>query len=81
MISKALFIPTLVGSNYLSWKIKMIDMLRCNILWRLTIGDLTKPIDAKELVIWEYRCDQVKDTLDKLFQIDYMYTLKLKIEY
>ena len=38
----------------------MIDMFRSKNIWRLTKGDLAKPTDAKELAIWEYRCDQAR---------------------
>ena len=60
MNSKVVYIPSLVGSNYFSWKRNMIDMLRSKNLWSLTKVDLTKPTDAKELAIWEDRCDQAR---------------------
>ena len=47
MTSEVVSILELVGSNYLSWKIKIIDVLRSNNLWRLVKDDKMKPNDAK----------------------------------
>ena len=48
MTSEVVSIPELVGSNYLSWKIKINDVLRSNNLWRLFKDDKMKPNDAKD---------------------------------
>ena len=58
MTSEVVFVPKLVGSNYLAWKRKMIDVLRRKNLWRLVNGEHKKSTDAKDLVIWEEICDQ-----------------------
>ena len=38
----------------------MIDVQRSKNLWNLVKGEQTKPINAKELAICEYRCDQAR---------------------
>ena len=60
MTSEVVFVLELVGSNYLAWKRKMIDVLKSKNLWRLVNGEHMKPTDAKDLVIWEERCDQTR---------------------
>ena len=65
MTSEVVSISTLVGSNYLSWKIKMNDVIRSNNLWRLVKNDKMKPTNAKYLEIWEYICDQVRGLIGK----------------
>ena len=58
MNSEVISILALVGSNYFSWKKNKIDVLSSKNLWKLVKGDQTKPIDAKDLEIWEYSCDK-----------------------
>ena len=41
-------IPELVGSNYLSWKRKMIDVLRSKNIWRLVNGEHKTPTTADD---------------------------------
>ena len=53
MTLEVVFVPELVGSNYISWKRKMIDVLRRKNLWRLVNGEHKNPTDVKDLVIWE----------------------------
>lgn len=61
MILEVLYVLTLVGSIYLSWKRKMIDLH----LWRLAKGEQMKTTNANELEIWEDRCDQVRGLIVK----------------
>ena len=58
MTSEVASIPELVGSNYLSWKRKMIDVLRSKNLWRLVNGEHKKPATANDLAIWEAKSDE-----------------------
>ena len=60
------FVHKLVGSNYLAWKRKMIDVLRSKNLWRLVNGEHKKPNDAKDLVIWGKVCDQERGLIGKM---------------
>ena len=60
MTSEVAFVPELVGSNYLSWKRKMIDVLKSKNLWRLVNGEHKTPIAANDLAIWEAKSDQVR---------------------
>jgi hypothetical protein len=53
MTLEVVYVPELVGSNYLAWKRKMINVLRTKSIWRLVNGEHKKSIDAKDLVIWE----------------------------
>jgi hypothetical protein len=63
---EVVFVPKLVGSNYLAWKRKMIDVLRSKNLWRLVNGEHKKPTDAKDLVIWEEICDQARGLIGQM---------------
>jgi hypothetical protein len=49
MTSEVVYVHELVGSNYLTWKRKMIDVLRSKNLWRLVNGEHKNPIVLK---IW-----------------------------
>ena len=60
MNSEVTSIPELVGSNYLSWKRKMIDVLRSNNLCRIFNGEHTTPTTADDLAIWEAKSDQAR---------------------
>ena len=60
MTSKIAFVLELVGSNYLSWKRKMIDVLMSKNLWRLVNGEHKTPIIADDLAIWEAKSDQAR---------------------
>ena len=53
MSSKVVSNPKLIGSNYLSWKRKIIDVFRSKNVWRLAKGDQTKLVNSKDLEIWE----------------------------
>ena len=69
MTSKVAYVPELVGSNYLAWKRKMIDVLRSKNLWRLVNGEHKTPTVADDLAIWEAKSDQARGSLVKLLQI------------
>jgi hypothetical protein len=43
----------LTSSNYTIWKCNMIDVLRGKNLWWIVNGDIKKPVDAKDVAIWE----------------------------
>ena len=58
MTSEVASVPELVGSNYLAWKRKMINVLRSKNLWRLVNGEHRTPIAADDLAIWEDKSDQ-----------------------
>ena len=60
MTSEVASVPELVGSNYLSWKRKMIDVLRSKNLWRLVNGEHKTPTAADDLSIWEAKSDQAR---------------------
>ena len=65
--------PKLVGSNHLTWKRKIIDVLRRKNIWKLVNGEHKKPINVKDLVIWEERCDQergiIGQTISNILQV------------
>jgi hypothetical protein len=65
MKSKVVSIPKLIGTNYVSWKKNMIDILRGNNLWCIVNGDNKKPVDAKELVVWEKCCEYTRGLIGK----------------
>ena len=58
MTSEVASIAELVGSNYLAWKRKMIDVLRSKNLWRLFNGEHKTPTVVDDLAIWEAKSDQ-----------------------
>ena len=60
MTSEVASIPELVGSNYLAWKRKMIDVLRSKNLWRLVNGEHKTPTVADDLAIWDAKSDQAR---------------------
>ena len=60
MTSKVAFFLELVGSNYLAWKRKMIDVLVSKDLWRIVNSEHKKPVDAKDVVVWEDKFDQAR---------------------
>ena len=60
MTSEVASVPELVGLNYLAWKRKMIDVLRRKNLWRIVKDEHMKPVDAKDVAIWEDTCDQAR---------------------
>ena len=51
MTSEVASVPELVGSNYLAWKRKMIDVLRSQNLWRLVNGEHKTPTTDDDLAI------------------------------
>ena len=53
-------VPELVGSNYLAWKRKMINVLKSKNLWRLVNGEHKTPTAADDLAIWEAKSDQAR---------------------
>ena len=60
MTSEVAYVPELVGSNNLSWKRKMIDVLRSKNLWRLVNGEHKTPNATDDLAIWEDKSDQAR---------------------
>ena len=58
MTFEVAFVPELVGSNYLAWKRKMIDVLMSKNLWRLVNGEHKTPTTADDLTLWEAKSDQ-----------------------
>ena len=66
MTSKVTSVLELVGSNYLAWKRKMIDVLRSKNLWRLVKGEHKKLIDAQALIKWEEKCDQARGLIGQM---------------
>ena len=54
------FVPELVGSNFLAWKRKMIDVLVSKNLWRLVNGEHKTPTATDDLTIWEAKGDQAR---------------------
>ena len=59
-------VPKLVGSNYLAWKRKMIDVLRSKNIWRLVNGEHKTPTAADDLAIWEAKSDQVRGLIGQV---------------
>ena len=53
-------VPELVGSNYLAWKRKMIDVLKSKNLWWLVNGEHKTPTVVDDLAIWEAKSDQAR---------------------
>ena len=66
MSSELAYVPELVGINYLSYKKKTIDILRSMNLWHFVKGEQSKPTDAKDIDIWEDRCDQARGLIGKI---------------
>ena len=60
MNSKIGYIPELVGSNYLSWKTKMINVLKSKNIWRLANNEHKTPTVAYDLAIWEAKINQAR---------------------
>ena len=60
MTSEVASVPKLVGSNYLSWKRKMIDVLKSKNLWRLVNREHETLAAANDLTIWEAKSDQAR---------------------
>ena len=60
MTSEVAYVLKLVGPNYLAWKRKMIDVLRSKNLWRIVNDEHKKPADAKDVAIWEDKCEQAR---------------------
>ena len=60
MTSEVDSVPELVGSNYLAWKRKMIDVLKSKNIWRLANGEHKTAIVANDLTIWEAKSDQAR---------------------
>ena len=79
MTSEVVSILELVGSNYLSWKIKMIDVLRSNNIWILVKNNKMKPTDEKIQQYGKIDVMKKKDSLETLFQIVYKHILRLRI--
>ena len=63
MTSKVAFVPELVGSNYLTWKRKMIDVLRSKNIWRLVNSERKTPTAIDDLAIWEAKSDQARGVI------------------
>ena len=60
MTSEVASVPELVGSNYLAWKRKIIDVLRNKNLWRLVNSEHKTPTTADDLAIWKAKSDQAR---------------------
>ena len=60
MTSEVASIPELLGSNYLAWKRKMIDVLMSKNTWRLVNGEHKTPTTANDLATWEAKSDQAR---------------------
>jgi len=67
MTSEVAFVPELVGSNYLAWKRKMIDVLKSKNIWRLVNGEHKTPTVADDLAIWEAKSDQARGLIGQNF--------------
>ena len=65
MTSEVAYVPELVGSNYLSWKRKMIDVLTSKKIWRLFNGEHKTPTTADDLDIWEPKSDQARGLISQ----------------
>ena len=57
MTSEVAYVLEFVGSNYLAWKTKMIDVLKSKNIWRLVNGEHKKPTNAQAVIKWEEKCD------------------------
>jgi len=66
MTFEVAYVPELVGSNYLAWKRKMIDVLRSKNLWRLVNGEHKTPTAADDLAIWEAKSDQARGLIGQI---------------
>ena len=66
MTSEVVFVPKLVGPNYLAWKRKMIDVITSKNLWRIVNDEHKKPVDAKDVSIWEEKCDQARGLIGQM---------------
>ena len=60
MTSEVASVPELVGSSYLSWKRKIIDVLRSKNIWRLVNGEHKTSTVADDLAIWEAKSDKAR---------------------
>ena len=60
MTSEVAYVPQLVGSNYLPWKRKTINVPRNKNLWRLVNCEHKTPTVADDLAIWEAKSDQAR---------------------
>ena len=69
MTSEVAYVPELVGSNYLAWKRKMIDVLMNKNIWGLVNGEHKTPNANDDLIIWEAKTDKQGGSLVKLLQI------------
>ena len=65
MTSEVDSIAELVGSNYLAWKRKMIDVLMSKNIWRLVNGEHKTPTAADDLDIWEAKSDQARGLISQ----------------
>ena len=73
MTSEVDSIPELVGSNYLSWKRKVTDVLRSKNLWRIVNDEHKTCTAADDLAIWKVKSDQamglIGQTVPDSFQV------------
>ena len=44
----------------------MIDVLRSKNLWRIVNDEHKKPVNAKDVAIWEDKCDQARGIIGKM---------------
>ena len=76
MTSEVASVPEFVGPNSLAWKRKMIDVLRSKNLWRIVNDEHKKPVDSKDMSIWEDQCDQARGLIGQTIA----YNLQVSIE-
>ena len=76
MTSEVASVVELVGSNYLTWKRKMFDVLRSKNLWRLVNGEHKTPTVVDDLTIWEAKSDQARGLIGQTVA----YSIQLSIE-
>ena len=69
MTSKVAYVPKLVGSNYLSWKRKLIDVLRSKNIWRLVNGEHKTPTIDDDLLYGKLKVIKQGGSFVKLLQI------------
>ena len=76
MNSEVAYILEFVGPNYLSWKRKIIDVLRSKNVWRIVNDEHKKLVDVKDVSIWEDKCDQERGFIVQTVA----YSLQVSIE-
>jgi len=75
MTSEIILIPNLIGTNYLVWKRKLINILKAKNLWRIINGARKKPTNAKYFVVWEKDCKHARGLIGQTI----LYNLQIYI--